>query len=441
MIRNEDLASAEQAVAGFRNRVLPLLFAGYLLNFIDRTNISYAQLQMGADLDISLAAYGLGAGLFFFGYASVCVPANLALQRFGVRRWLAFMFLAWGLVSCLMATLHGEKSFYALRFLLGVTEGGFIPAVNYYVASWIPPRYRSRINAIFIMALPLAMIFGGPLAGLLLSIDVGMPGWRWLFLIEGLPTMLIGLLVLRYLPATPEEARWLTDGQRRALRTVMEAEAPAQAGSASAPWTHGFAVFRQPMLWGILLILLAAYAATFALAYFLPTILKQQYGITPLEIGTLLMIPNVVALAFSYVVGRSSERSGDIRWHLAIVCLIGGCGFLMLHGAATTSLVAFLAVVSIITGYTIAYYGPLNAAVQNYIGAHAGPLALVTTIGSLGGFFGPTLTGRVMQATGGEWELAAQVFAGATLASAGLAVLCVRNRRASAAARVATSGT
>lgn len=441
MIRNEDLANAERAVAGFRNRVLPLLFAGYLLNFLDRTNISYAQLQMGVDLGISLAAYGFGAGLFFIGYASVCVPANLALQRFGVRRWLAFMFLAWGLVSCLMAALHGEKSFYVLRFLLGVTEGGFIPAVNFYIASWIPPRYRSRINSIFIMALPLAMIFGGPLAGMLLKIEFGMPGWRWLFLIEGLPTMLLGLLILRYLPGTPREARWLSDEQRQGLLAVMEHEAPARAAAPAASWTHGFAVFRQPMLWGILLILLAAYAATFALAYFLPTILKQLYGITPLEIGTLLMIPNVVALVFSYVIGRSSERTGDIRWHLAVVCLVGAGGFLMLHGAATVSLAAFLAVVSVITGYTIAYYGPLNAAVQNYIGASAGPLALVTTIGSLGGFFGPTLTGAVMQASGGEWELAAQVFALATLASAGLAILCVRNRRAAPGAQVAASST
>lgn len=127
----------------FATASLPLLFAGYLLNFLDRTNISYAQLQMGADLGISLAAYGFGAGLFFIGYASVYVPASLALQRFGVRRWLACMFLAWGLVSCLMAALHGEKSFYALHFLQGVTEGGFIPAVNFYIASWIPPRYRN----------------------------------------------------------------------------------------------------------------------------------------------------------------------------------------------------------------------------------------------------------------------------------------------------------
>ncbi|CAB3846049.1 Putative tartrate transporter [Achromobacter anxifer] len=441
MTRSPDPTHAEQAVAGFRNRVLPLLFAGYLLNFLDRTNISYAQLQMGADLGISLAAYGFGAGLFFIGYASVCVPANLALQRFGIRRWLACMFLAWGLVSCLMAALHGEKSFYVLRFLLGVTEGGFIPAVNFYIASWIPPRYRSRINSIFIMALPLAMIFGGPLAGALLKIDAGMPGWRWLFLIEGLPTMLLGLLILRYLPGTPEEARWLNDDQRQALRAVMQSEAPPRPADAKGSWTHGFAVFRQPMLWGILLILLAAYAATFALAYFLPTILKKLYGITPLEIGALLMIPNVVALVFSYVIGRSSERTSDIRWHLAAVCLTGACGFLLLHGAATVSLAAFLAVVSIITGYTIAYYGPLNAAVQNYIGANAGPLALVTTIGSLGGFFGPTLTGAVMQASGGEWQLAAQVFGGATLASAVLAVLCVRNRRQEPAPRVAASNT
>ena len=192
-------------------------------------------------------------------------------------------------------------------------------------------------------------------------------------------------------------------------------------------------MFRQPLLWGLLLILLSAYAATFALAYFLPTILKNLYGITPLEIGALLMIPNVVALAFSYAVGRS-ERSGDIRWHLAVVCLIGSGGFL-LPVAATVSLALFLAAVSIITGYTIAYYGPLNTALQNRIGAHAGPLALVTTIGSLGGFFGPTLTGWVMQATGGQWTLAARIFALTTLASAALAIVCVRNlRRARAAA-------
>ena len=188
-----------------------------------------------------------------------------------------------------------------------------------------------------------------------------------------------------------------------------------------------------------MLILLSAYAATFALAYFLPTILKNLYGITPLEIGALLMIPNVVALAFSYAVGRSSERSGDIRWHLAVVCLIGSGGFLLLPVAATVSLALFLAAVSIITGYTIAYYGPLNTALQNRIGAHAGPLALVTTIGSLGGFFGPTLTGWVMQATGGQWTLAARIFALTTLASAALAIVCVRNlggaRRAAAPSR------
>lgn len=432
MVQNQQLEEAGQAVALFRRRVLPMLFAGYVLNFLDRTNISYAQLQMGADLGISLAAYGFGAGLFFFGYAGVCVPANLALQRFGVRRWLAFIFLSWGIISCLMATMHGEKSFYVLRFLLGVAEGGFIPAINFYIASWIPPRFRSRINAIFIMAIPLASIFGGPLAGALLRIEFGMPGWRWLFLLEGLPTVFVGLLVLRYLPATPNDAGWLNERQRAALQAVMRSEAGERPAD-KASWAEGFRVFRQPMLWGLLMVLLAAYAATFALAYFLPTILKNQYHITPLEIGTALMIPNIVALAFSYLIGRSSERMHDIRWHLAGICLVGSLGFFLLHGAAVSSLAAFLAVVSVITGYTIAYYGPLNASIQNYIGANAGPLALVTTIGSLGGFFGPTLTGWVMQATGGEWELAAQAFAAATLLSAALAVLCVRNRRPASA--------
>ncbi|MDR5756334.1 MFS transporter [Caballeronia sp. LZ035] len=424
-------AEVEAAIAGFRNRVLPLLFAGYVLNFLDRTNISYAQLQMGADLEISLAAYGFGAGLFFFGYAGSCVPANLALKRFGVRPWLAFVFVAWGLVSCLMATLQGEKSYYVLRFLLGMIEGGFVPAVNFYFASWIPPRYRSRINAVFIMAIPLAMIFGGPLAGALLSINAWMPGWRWLFLIEGLPTVVLGLIVLRLLPATPQEAHWLTDAQRRALQAVMS-EQTAEASLSSDARASGFAVFREPLLWGQLVALLIAYAATFALAYFLPTILKNLYHVTPLQIGTLLMIPNVVALTFSYLIGRSSERWGDIRWHLAAVCCIGSVGFFLLPSAAEISLGAFIAAVSIITSYTIAYYGPLNTSIQNTIGAQAGPLALVTTIGSIGGFFGPTLTGWVMQATGGQWDIAARVFAIATLTSAMLAIACVRHRHGAA---------
>lgn len=423
-------AGADQAVAGFRSRVLPLLFAGYLLNFIDRTNISYAQLQMGSDIGLSLAAYGFGAGLFFFGYACVCVPANLALQRVGIQRWLAFVFLSWGLVACLMSTVQGEKSFYAMRFLLGLTEGGFIPAVNFYITSWIPPRYRSRLNSVFIMALPVAMIIGGPLAGGLMGINAGMAGWRWLFLLEGLPTVLLGLAVLRYLPATPADARWLNDAQLQSLQAVMASETAGSVPAAQASWRHGFQVFRQPLLWGLLLILLIAYAATFALAYFLPLILKNLYHITPLQIGSALMIPNLVAAVFSYLVGRSSERSGDVRWHLAAVCLAGAGGFLLLPSAAVASIAAFLAVVSLITGYTIAYYGPLNAAIQNRIGAHAGPLALVTSIGALGGFFGPTLTGWVMQQTGGEWQLAAWIFALTTLASAALAVICVRNARA-----------
>ena len=431
-VQDQQRAKAGEAVALFRRRVLPILFAGYVLNFLDRTNISYAQLQMGADIGLSLAAYGLGAGLFFIGYAGVCVPASLALERFGVRRWLAFVLLSWGIVSCLMATMSGEKSFYALRFLLGVTEGGFIPAINFYIASWIPPSFRSRINAIFIMAIPLAAIFGGPLAGVLLNIQIGMPGWRWLFLLEGLPTVLVGLLVLRHLPATPKDAPWLSEGQRTALLAVTSSETGGQA-TAKVAWTAGFRVFREPMLWGLLLVLLTAYAATFALAYFLPTILKNQYQITPLEIGAALMIPNIVALVLSYLIGRSSERMRDIRWHLAGICLIGSIGFFVLHGAAAVSMVAFLAVVSVITGYTIAYYGPLNASIQNHIGANAGPLALVTTIGSLGGFFGPTLTGWVMQVTGGDWALAARVFAVATLLSAVLAVICVRNRRPASA--------
>jgi len=235
-----------------------------------------------------------------------------------------------------MATIDGEYSFYVLRFLLGMAEGGFIPAVNFYMVSWIPPSFRSRINAILIMGIPLASIFGGPLAGALMHIEFGMSGWRWLFLLGGLPTVFVGLIVLRCLPATPGDATFLNERQCLALLAVMHRETIGDT-RIEGLWTAGFRVFRQPILWGLLLVLLAA--------------------------------------------------------------------------------------------YTIAYYGPLNASIQNYIGANAGPLALVTTIGSLGGFFGSTLTGFVMQASDGQWQLATQIFAGMTLLSAVLAVICVRNQR------------
>ncbi|WP_454862573.1 MFS transporter [Paraburkholderia fungorum] len=432
MLKAEEYDAAAQTVANFRRRVMPLLFLAYLMNFIDRTNISYAQLQMGSELGISLAAYGLGAGLFFIGYAGSCVPANLMLRRIGARRWIAALVIAWGGMSCLMAGMQGERSFYLLRFCLGLVEGGFAPAVSYYIASWMPPRYRSRVNALLIMAIPLGLIIGGPLAGSLLNLRYGLPGWRWLFLLEGVPTIVIGLLILRVLPSTPRDASWVDDRQRRALHALMQAEAGSANDDSKSVW-HGFAVFRQPVLWGMLAVLLIAYAATFALIYFLPIILKAMYHITPLQIGALLSLPNIAAFVISYLVGRSSERFGDTRWHLAAVCLMGSAGFFMLNGAAAISMAAFLAVVSLINAYTIAYYGPLNASIQNLIGAKAGPLALVTTIGSLGGFFGPTLTGRMMQMTG-DWRSAAIVFGCVTLASALLAIVCVRGRRVRASA-------
>ena len=217
MLRNEDIAGATQAVALFRNRVLPLLFAGYLLNFLDRTNISYAQLQMGADLDISLAAYGLGAGLFSSATpASACRPTSRCSASASGAGWLSCSWPGAGVLPDGGAA--GREVVLRVAIPARGRRGRLHPRRELLPGIVDSAAFRSRINAVFIMALPLAMIFGGPLAGVLLKIDLGMQGWRWLFLLEGLPTVLLGLLILRLLPATPEEAHWLSDAQRRGLR-------------------------------------------------------------------------------------------------------------------------------------------------------------------------------------------------------------------------------
>lgn len=425
MIHIEDTEHAEAAVARFRSRVMPILFAVYVLNFFDRTNISYAQLKMGANLGISLSVYGLGAGLFFIGYASACIPSNLALKRFGPTRWMAFIIVVWGSISCLMSIVQGERSFYALRFLLGIVEGGFVPAVNFYIASWIPRRFRSRINSLFIMAIPVGLIVGGPLAGLLIGFNGLLSGWRWLFIIEGLATVLAGLVVFRSLPNSPDKAAWLNDRQRSALEEMMRTENATADASTPSGGVPGFAAFKRPIVWGLLTIMVIVYATAFAVIYFIPTILRDLYHITPVQIGASASVPYVAALAVAYLMGRSSERFGEIRWHLFVVCAMGCAGLFLLDVAAGISIAAFLAALSLVNSFTVAFYGPLNTAIQNQIGASAAPLALVTSIGSLGGFLGPTLTGFAMRLAGGNWRGAALCFAFAALFSGVLAILCV----------------
>lgn len=427
MLPERERMLSERAVSAFRRRVLPLIFLAYLMNFIDRSNIGYAYLKMGADIGISAAAYGLGAGLFFIGYVISGVPGNLVLKQVGARRWIAFLVIAWGSVSTVMSCIQGPASFYGLRVLLGIVEGGFVPALNFYVACWIPPGFRSRINGIIIGAIPIGLTIGGPLAGLLLGIQHPVAGWRSLFVVEGSLTVLLGFIIFRFLPDSPETATWLHEDERHALRAVMDAETNEQDSAFAGSWLVEFKVFGQYRLIGQLFILLSAYAATFAMIYFMPTILEVRYHLTPFEIGSMTTIPNLVSLLASYLMGRSSERFADLRWHLFVICVVGSIGFFTLNLAS--SLASFLAVTSAITAFTIAYFAPLNTAIQNIIGRRPAPLAFVTTIASIGGFLGPRLMGTVIRQTHGDWSTATSIFGALLLVAAALALACVRNPR------------
>jgi ACS family tartrate transporter-like MFS transporter len=424
-----DISLCATAVAKFRRKVLPFIFIIWILNSLDRANIGYAQLQMGVSLHISSAAYGLGAGMFFIGNALFCLPASLLVERVGVRRWLAAITAAWGTVACLMAFIEGPRSFYFLRFLLGIAEAGFIPALSFYIASWAPPQFRSRINAIFIVGLPVSLIIGGPLSGLMLKLSGPLYGWQWMFLLQGLPSVVMGLVLLRFLPEKPADASWLSVAERAALTGAMSEDAKGDGKVAPASWFSGFEVFRRGPIWALMVILLIAYSANFTMVFFFPTILKNLYGLDPLTIGELAVIPNLAAIVVTYFIGRSSEKFGDIRWHLAAIFVLGAIGFLLLEFFSRRPIVFFMFAATLITTYSIAYYAPFATALQNVIGTHAGPFGMVATLTCMGGFLGPMLTGKVMQANHGDWASVSEFLAGALLLAGVLSALYIRNAK------------
>jgi len=383
----------ERAFRKATRRLIPFLFLIYVVAYLDRVNVSFAQLQLEDDLDFSDTIFGIGAGIFSLGYVIFGVPSNLALARFGARRWLAAIMVAWGLISASMMFIQGPASFYVLRFLLGAAEAGFFPGIILFLTWWFPERERTPALALFLTAVSVAYVFGGPISGGLLELDsfAGLDGWQWLFLIEGLPAIALGFVTLRFLDERPEEAEWLEPEEREFLVAEVRREHELRERLGPERVRDALANAR---VWAFGLVNFVLLAAGFGLTFFVPDLVQDRTGYSDFEVGLLAAIPFAFATAAMIFASRRP----------------GGLAPLMATGAAGTIITAYAqSPLLLMLGITLAAVGLLAALPRFWIGptallsgtAAAAGIALVAVLGNLGGFVGPAFTGIAEDKTGG----------------------------------------
>ena len=412
------------ATAKARARLIPFVFLLYIVAYLDRINIGFAALQMNQAIGLTATTYGLGAGIFFLSYVVFEVPSNVILARVGARLWIARIMISWGLVSAATMLVQGPASFYLVRFLLGIAEAGFFPGVIFYLTLWFPARERARAIASFVAATLVAGIVGGPISGALLTMHGawGLQGWQWLFLMEGLPAVLLGFAVLAYLPDRIADAKWLTPDERTALEAKLSEESAGTAGAHSVA-----ASLSDGRVWLMALVYLTIPIALYGMGFWLPQIIRSNSKGSDFLVGLLSAIPYMLGAVGMVAVGRHSDRTGERRWHIAIPAAIGGTAFALsglVHG-----LVPSLALLSVAMLGLSSMYGPFWTQATSFlsgVGAAAG-IALINSIGNIGGFVGPYAFGYIKDTTN---SFAIGLMAlGAVLASGGLLALAVRDRR------------
>jgi MFS transporter, ACS family, tartrate transporter len=406
-------------------RLVTFLFLLYVVAYLDRINLGFAALQMQQQLGFTDAVYGFGAGVFFAGYFLFQVPSNLVLERVGARRWIAVLMILWGIISASMALVTSVRSFYALRFLLGAAEAGFFPGVILYLKNWFPARARARTVARFMTAAPLSGVVGGPLSGALLGLHhkAGLAGWQWMFLLEGIPAIVLGATVWAYLVDRPALAHWLSEEQREWLQQTLLAEANASPESESS----ALAAFRMGRIWVLALVYCGLNTVSYGVSMWLPNLIKSLGGMSNFTIGVLSSIPYVAAAITMVFVGLSSDRSGERRWHTAVPALAGAIAIGLAGG--TTSLATAVALVSIAVVGVFSMMGPFWAMPTALLSATtaAAGIAFINSVGNLGGFFGPYIIGLVRTSTG-QFRGGLLVVA-AALATSGALVLTIKLSR------------
>ena len=378
-------------------RLIPLLGVGYGIAYMDRINISFASLQMNRDLHFSAAVYGFGAGLFFVAYAACEVPSNLLLHRFGARRWLARIMLTWGLLAMAMMFVRTPVQFYTMRFLLGVAEAGFFPGVIFYLSEWFPAWLRARVISRFYVALPLSSMVMGMVAGPLLHLQgkLGLAGWQWLFLLEGLPSVLFSWVLWRLLTDKPEDAHWLSVEEREWLVREIASE-PVDSG-------HGEDVgkaLRDPRVWQVGAIMLCYLTTTYAYQLSAPAILQRATGLGVTAVGWLVSGAGLLGAAAMLGNAAHSDRTGERRWHVVVPFLVMMVAFAV-SGLLRTpwAVVAGLTVASVCN---VGLQSPMIAVPGSFLKGRsmAAGIAAMNTVGMMGGFLGPYAMGLVKDYTG-----------------------------------------
>ncbi|MGH2982211.1 MAG: MFS transporter [Solirubrobacterales bacterium] len=411
-----------RAIAKATRRLIPFLFLIYVVAYLDRVNVSFAQLQLEDDLGFSDTIFGLGAGIFSLGYVIFGVPSNLMLERFGARRWLASIMIVWGVISASMMFIDGPGSFYALRFALGVAEAGFFPGIILYLTWWFPEQERTRALALFMTAISASYVAGGPLSGGLLELDglAGLDGWQWLFLCEGLPAIALGFFTLRFLEERPEQAGgWLEPEERQALAHRLTEERQAKADLHIGDLRGAV---RSAQVWLLSLVYFILLAAGFGLTFFVPDLVQERTGYTDFEVGLLAAVPYGVATVTMLWAARSAERRGRRRQHVFALSMLGAAGTALTayaHSPTLLLLAITLSAVGILSAIPV--FWALPTAFLHGTAAAAG-IALIAAIGNLGGFAGPAFTGVMEDSTGG-FEFPLTVLAVVLVAGAALAML------------------
>lgn len=432
---DESVRSASDATySKVKRRLLPFLFICYVLNFIDRVNVSFAHLQFKQDLGLTDGSYGLGVGLFFIGYVVLEVPSNLLLQRIGARRTIARIMVLWGVVSAGMMFVRTPAEFYLARILLGAAEAGFFPGIVLYLTYWFPAARRARVTSILLSAVAVSGIVGGPMSGWIIghmNDFFGLRGWQWLFLLEGVPAAIAGLVALFYLTDRPSQASWLTESERSLIEHNLQVD-EREKGHAGP---HSFrAALKDPRVYIAALGYMVVPWAGSVLNFWAPSIIHHS-GITNVwHVGLLSMIPFLVGGLSMIVIGNSSDRTLERRWHFAACAFISATGIALLPAASSN----WIAAIALLTLSTIGYLSAVSlfwTIPPAYLSgaAAAGGIALISCIGQAGGLIAPLVIGKVNEITGnialGLYVVVAVLILGALSVLIGIPARSLRERR------------
>jgi ACS family tartrate transporter-like MFS transporter len=409
-------------------RLMPFLFLLYIVAYLDRINVSFAVLQMRGQLGLSDRIYGRAAGMFFAGYFFFQLPSNLVLEKFGVRRWISGLMVTWGVISCLMIFIRGPVSFYGMRFLLGAAEAGFFPGMILYMKRWFPANARARAVAWFMMANPIAGIVGSPVSGALLGLSgKGLSGWQWMFLMEGMPAILLGATVYWALADSPRDATWLIGEERTWLLERLAREQQAESAVAKGGFWE---VLIAPRIWLLSLVYFGVSTTMYGVTLWLPSVIRSLSGLSYFMTGLVSALPFVATAIAMVLVGMRSDRTGERCWHTAIPAFVGAGALVAAgYGRSTVVVVACIGLGLVCAESMVGPFWAMATSRMAGLSAAAG-IAVINSLANLGGYYGPDIIGFFRKLNGGF--RGGLLAIGATLAVSGAIALIVGREPAGA---------